>query len=75
MIQEDPTCHRATKPLHGNCWALEPGATSTEPTTTTTEAWAPEGSHCSEMSQQPPLTQREAHAAVKTQHSQKQTKI
>ena len=28
MIQEDPTCQAATKPVHHNCWAcaLEPGS-------------------------------------------------
>ena len=26
LVQEDPTCHGATKPVHHNCWAcaLEP---------------------------------------------------
>ena len=32
LIKEDPTCHRATKPMHHNYWALESGATTMEPT-------------------------------------------
>ena len=34
LVQEDPTCCRATKLVHHNYWActLDPGATTTEPT-------------------------------------------
>ena len=41
---EDPTCHRATKPLHHNYWAcaLEPTSHNYwSPRVTTTEAHAP----------------------------------
>ena len=32
LVQEDPTCRRATKPVHHNYWAraLDPRATTTE---------------------------------------------
>ena len=44
LVQEDPTCHRATKPVHHNYWAcaLEPASHNYwSPRDTTTEACVP----------------------------------
>ena len=90
LVQEDPTCHGATKPVCHNYWACALG-----PTCCTYWAWAPQllkptclesvlhnkGSHRNEKpahhnEEKPPLTtSRESpHAATKTQCSQKKKK-
>ena len=86
LVWEDPTCHRATKPVGHNCWAC-----ALEPTSHNYWACMPQllkpallepvlhkRSHCNEKpahckEEWPPLAAaREGlHAATKTQHSQK----
>ena len=56
LVWEDPTCHRATKPVSHNYWACEPQLLS--PHATTTEACAPRTR--APQQQKPP--QWEAHA-------------
>ena len=56
LVQEDPTCCRATKPVHHNYWACVPLLLS--PCATTTEACAP---RARALQQEKPL-QWEAHA-------------
>ena len=43
LVREDPTCHRAIKPMRHNywAWALEPVLPLLSPWATTTEARAP----------------------------------
>ena len=61
LVQEDPTCHGATKPMCHNYWAcaLEPASHNYwSPRATTTEACAPRA--CAPQQEKPP--QWEAHA-------------
>ena len=47
LVQEDPTCHGATKPMHHNYWAC-----AQEPTCTMTEAHVPRA--CALQQKNPP---------------------
>ena len=75
LVQEDPTCHGATMPVHHNYWARVPQLLKPvhlEP------VLHDKRSHCNEKpahhnEEQPPLatTRESLSAATKTQHSQK----
>ena len=85
LVWEDPTCRRATKPVHHNCWACVQ-LLSLRATTTELVHLEPmlrnKRSHCNEKhahhsEEQPPLTARREslRPAVKTQCSQKTNKL
>ena len=69
LVLEDPTCHRTTKPVHHNYWALRPRASAPQQKKPPQwEAWAPQ----LESSPSPlAITRESPHGAMKTQHSQK----
>lgn len=78
LIQEDPTCCRATRPVCHSCraHALAPGATTTEACVpesecSTREATAMETLHAAAKSSPHSPQLEKAHAAAKIQHSQK----
>ena len=58
LVQEDPTCRGATKPVRHNYWAREPQLLSHNFSATTTEASTPRA--CALQQEKPP--QWEAHA-------------
>ena len=63
LIQEDPTCRRATKPVHHNYWAHMPRAhVPQEEKPRRWEAWATQAESSPSSSQL-----EEAHTAAKTQ--------
>ena len=86
LVQEDPTCLRATKPVHHNYWdcALEPASHNYwafVPQLLKPACLEPvlrnKKSHCNEKpvhrnEESPPLaaTRESPHAAMKTQHNQ-----
>ena len=73
LVQEDPTGHGATKPVHHNYWARAPRARAPQllsPRATTTEAHVPRA--CALQQEKPP--QWEAHAPqriVPARHNQR----
>ena len=74
LIQEDPTCHGATKSMHHNhqACALE-SRSETAKELVCPGAPAPQQEESHRNEQPAHRNRRGAHAAAKTQHSQKQT--
>ena len=68
LVQEDPTCHKATKPMGHSCWAHVPRARALQQEKPLQqEAHTPQ----LESSPRPPKLKESAHTTMKTQQSQK----
>ena len=82
LVQEDPTCHGATKPVHRYYWpcALEPGScnywspSALEPRSTTREATTTRRLYIAIKSSPSLMQLKKAHGAKMTQHSKKKKK-
>ena len=75
LVQEDPTCHGATKPVPHNCWACVPQLlkpTHLEPMLRNKRSHHNEKpTRCNEEQPLPAATRESPCTATKTQHSQK----
>ena len=68
LVQEDPTCHKATKPMGLSCWAHVPRVWALQQEKPLQqEAHTPQ----LESSPRPPKLKESTHTTMKTQHSQK----
>ena len=56
LVQEDPTCHRATKPMHHNCWAQSRSYPARTPRACAPQREKPPSEKPTPSTEQSPLT-------------------